>query len=85
MKSFVYRFLLTGLTFATFDYIIHLFYNLYLRYAYSEKGDEDEEEAQTLFSATQKGDINLVKLERRDSGEGTHGFDEEDEEEGKRE
>lgn len=55
------------------------------RYAYSEKGDEDEEEAQTLFNATPKGDIDLVKLERRDSGEGAHGFDEEDEEDSKRE
>lgn len=60
---------------------IHLYCNLYLRYAYSDKGDEDEEAAQTLFSGTPKGDINLVKLERWDTGEGTHGFDVEDEEE----
>ena len=64
-------------------YFLHLFCNLYLRYAYSEKVDEEDEEAQTLF----KGDINLVKLDRGDSGEGTNSFDGEDdeEEEGKRE
>lgn len=60
------------------------------RYAYSEEKDEDsDEETEALNSGTPKGDISLVKQERREkNGQNMDDFDfddDDDDADGKRE
>ncbi|XP_024980669.1 transmembrane protein 87A [Cynara cardunculus var. scolymus] len=57
------------------------------RYAYSEeKGEDSDEETEALYSGTPKGDISLVRQERREKKTDDFDLDEDDEaEEGKRE